>query len=126
MFSPIIKLLIVGTGGFLGAISRYLVNIIIARLFAPVFPFGTLLVNVTGSFMISFFFMYAMHKYLLDDHWRLFLVIGFLGSFTTFSSLTWETDMFLQNGKWIYATSNLFINLLLGLGAVRLAILLTK
>ncbi len=126
MFSPLIKLLIVGIGGFSGAVARYLVNLTVVRLFAPVFPFGTLLVNVTGSFLIAFFFMYAIHRYLLDDHWRLFMVVGFLGSFTTFSSLAWETDMFMQNENWLYAALNLFGNILLGLGAVKLAISLAR
>lgn len=104
-------------GGGLGCIGRYGINILAAALLPARFPFGTLIVNVIGSFLIGLFF--ALHKE-NDEQFRLFLITGFLGGFTTFSAFSYDT-LALVERSMIYALGNVLLNVLGSLGAVFLA-----
>jgi fluoride exporter len=95
-------LMLVGTGGFLGSIARYVVALMFAPL-APGFPFATLTVNILGSFLIGFLGELAVSTTLVSPEARLFLVTGFCGGFTTFSAYMFEHTALLREGQLFYA-----------------------
>ena len=78
--------LAISTAAILGANLRYLLSRLAAREFGAIFPYGTLIINVLGSFIVGFFIIWTSERVLLDSRWRLLVVVGFCGSFTTFSS----------------------------------------
>lgn len=116
----ILKLLIVGTGGFIGAVARYGLSGLVHRYFEGSFPYGTLFVNVVGCFVIGVLMSLVEDGHLFRPEWRLFLMIGLLGSFTTFSTLGFETLELLRDSDFRAASLNLAANVILGVGAVAL------
>ncbi len=120
------KLVLVGAGGFFGAISRYLVADWAAARLGSGFPYGTLFVNVAGSFLLALFLGLALERLLIAPPWRLFFAIGFLGSFTTFSTFAFETDMLFRDAQWHLAFLNVAANLLVSYLAVRLGVMLSR
>jgi CrcB protein len=111
------KYLIIGLGGFLGANLRYVVGGWAAEKWGASFPFGTLLINVTGSFVLGLFLAAVTGRLAIDPRWRLFFAIGFLGAYTTFSTYTYETMQLVLAGGWWPGLLNLVFSNLLGLGA---------
>ena len=112
-------ILLVGSGGFLGSVSRYLVGGWVHRLLgASVFPVGTLTVNVAGCLAIGFFAGLAEARQVLTPEGRLFLLLGFLGGFTTFSTFGYETFSLARGGEGVRALANVALHLFLGLAAV--------
>ena len=111
-----IKLLVIGFGGFLGSILRYVVGKSVDTKMNASFPWGTLTVNVIGSFTIGFVYMLAMRKVGITENWRLFLGAGFCGGFTTFSAFAWENvsllDQKLIGTSLIYIVSSIVIGML--------------
>ncbi len=85
------KYLCVMLGGALGAVSRFAMGTLIQRLYSVVFPLGTFFINVTGSFLIGLLMMLFLNRPGISANWRLFLVTGILGGYTTFSTFEWET-----------------------------------
>ncbi|MBL7852110.1 MAG: fluoride efflux transporter CrcB [Cyclobacteriaceae bacterium] len=118
-------LLIIGAGSFLGGIARYgLSQVIQARLLSS-FPYGTLTVNVIGCFFIGM--VYALtDRGNLAEGWRLFLVTGILGGFTTFSAFSHETVAMLRDGQTVEALAYVAGSVIVGLAATFLGISLTK
>ncbi|TDJ68209.1 MAG: fluoride efflux transporter CrcB [Planctomycetota bacterium] len=114
-----LNLLIVGLGGFLGAIARFGVSSFLAARPGPGFPFGTLLVNVLGCLAIGAL-MALLELEALSANLRLFLAVGLLGSFTTFSTFGYETIELLRDGAYQPALWNVAGSLVLGLCAVLL------
>lgn len=100
-----------------GANLRYLLSRIAARHLGPVFPYGTLLINIVGSFIVGFFIIWTTERVLIDPRWRLLVVIGFCGSFTTFSSYAFETMAYFEQGQWGLMAVNILSNNVLCLGA---------
>ena len=119
------KILLVGLGGFCGAVARYLVSGFMLKVSAA-FPWGTLVVNVLGSFLLGFLMALVTETLAISPNERLFLAIGFLGSFTTFSTFIYETNSLLEEGEFLLAGVNLFSSLLLGLFGLRLGIWLAR
>ena len=107
----------ISLGAIFGANARYILSRWVARLITPSFPLGTLLINVSGSFIVGFFMIWATERVLLDPRWRLLIVIGFCGAFTTFSSFAFETMAYFEQGQWLLMTENFATNNLLCLGA---------
>ena len=119
------KLFWIGLGGFLGANCRFLIGAWAdTRWGGSGLPAGTLLVNVAGSFLLGFVATLLTEKYLGAPAWRLFLAVGFLGSYTTFSTFSLETLRLLEDGSWQLAVFNATANLLLGLIGVTLGVAL--
>ena len=113
------NLLILGLGGSLGAISRYLLSEYIQNLFKPThFPYGTLAVNILGCFVLGVLTHTAGVKGLLDPQTRLFLMVGFVGAFTTFSTFSVESASLFQNGQNTAGMLNILGSNLLGLSFV--------
>ena len=105
----------IGVGGFLGANSRYLVVLWAARVWGADFPHGTLLVNVVGSFILALFLTLTTGKLTVSPEVRLLVAVGFLGSFTTFSSFSYEWYQLVAQGRWLAAGLDFFGNTVLGL-----------
>nr|Q3AUE0.1 RecName: Full=Fluoride-specific ion channel FluC [Chlorobium chlorochromatii CaD3] len=115
-------ILLVGVGGFLGSVARYLVALWMAPITA-VFPFATLTVNLLGSFLIGFISELALSTSLISPSTRIFLVTGFCGGFTTFSSYMIEHSALLRDGEHLYAALYLFGSLIGGFIALYLGII---
>ena len=105
--------LAISIAAILGANLRYLMSRAAAREFGPVFPFGTLIINVVGSVVVGAFVIWTTERVLVDPRWRLLVVVGFCGSFTTFSSYAFETMSFFEHGQWGLMLANIFGNNLL-------------
>ncbi|WP_018704200.1 fluoride efflux transporter CrcB [Anaeromusa acidaminophila] len=115
--SMALDLAIIAFGGGMGAVTRYLVTIWAAERFGSAFPYGTLLVNVAGSFIIGLFMTLFLERLELDPQWRLFISVGFLGGLTTFSSFSYETLRLVQEGAMSQAFANAGSNVILCLAS---------
>jgi CrcB protein len=109
--------LAISVAAILGANLRYVLSRVAAREFGPVFPYGTLLINILGSFIVGLFVIWTTERVLLDPRWRLLVVVGFCGSFTTFSSYAFESMSYFEQGQWALMLANVLGNNLLCLGA---------
>jgi fluoride exporter len=97
---PLVPYLAIALGGILGANARYLVSLLVAERLGTEFPYGTMLINVTGSLVIGFFLTLVTERLEVSPLWRLFFATGFLGAYTTFSSYTFETATLLREGAY--------------------------
>ncbi|MEM8884313.1 MAG: fluoride efflux transporter CrcB [Planctomycetota bacterium] len=120
------ELLIVGLAGALGAIVRYGVTGWMYELMGPRFPWGTLMVNVAGCFLLGVLMQVSLTSELVSPDWRLALGTGFLGAMTTFSTFSFETLREVERGAWGLAGANVAANLALGLPATWLGLLLAR
>lgn len=112
------RILLVGIGGAVGSVLRYLVGGWVQSVSGISFPFGTLAVNVTGCFVIGILSYLADVRGVLTPEMRVLLMIGVLGGFTTFSSFGNETMALFRDGETGFAFANIALSLILGLGAV--------
>jgi fluoride exporter len=112
------RTLVVGTGGFLGAAARYLLGGAVYRWLPASFPWATFVINVTGCFGIGFLAVLAEERMLLGPGARLFLMVGVLGGYTTFSTFGYETIALLRDGSLVAAALNVLGQVALGLLAV--------
>ncbi len=108
--------LAISVAAILGANLRYLLSRLAARELGSVFPYGTLFINVAGSIIVGFFLVWTTERVLVDPRWRLLVVIGFCGSFTTFSSYAFETMAYFEQGQWGLMLANILSNNILCLG----------
>jgi CrcB protein len=112
-----VRLVLICLGGALGTGLRYLVTGVAARGFGPAFPYGTLAVNVLGSFLIGLVQEIALTTLVPAPTVRLFLTVGVLGGFTTYSSFSYETVRLLEEGSWLRAGLNVGVTTVACLGA---------
>jgi len=117
------SILCVGAGSFIGGVLRYLVSVWTLKMLNPVFPYGTLAVNIVGCLSIGLLAGLAESRLTLPPDLRLFLIVGIVGGFTTFSAFAWETFSLARNAQGI-AVLNIALQLLLGFLAVWLGHLL--
>jgi fluoride exporter len=118
--------LLIGIGGFLGANARYLIGGWIAERYGTSFPYGTLVINVSGSFVIGFFLVLTTERILAHPNWRLFFAIGFLGAYTTFSTFSFETFALVQERSYLLALANIVGSVALGLIAVLIGMMAAR
>lgn len=114
----LLRIVIIGTGGFMGAVGRYALSGMAHRLFGDQFPYGTLFVNVLGCFLIGFVATITEERFLTHPNTRLFLSIGLIGAFTTFSTFGYETIELMRAGSHFAALANIVYSVLNGLAAV--------
>ena len=108
----------IALGAIVGASARYFLSVLIARDFASAFPYGTLLINITGSLILGFFLVFSTERALLDPKWRLLVAVGFCGSYTTFSSYAFESFALMERGQWLLSGLNIVGSNALCLAAV--------
>jgi fluoride exporter len=113
-----LALFLVGIGGFLGAISRYLLGLVVAHAVGTNWPYGTFVINVTGCFAVSFYLTLATERLSLREGWRLFFPVGFVGAYTTFSTYEYETLKLIERGAWGSALAYVALSTLVGFAAV--------
>ena len=113
------RLLLIGIGGFLGAVLRFLIGDTVQRLAGDsAFPYGTLVANMVGCFLIGLLTGLAINRGMLSPQLRLFLITGLLGSLTTYSTFLFETSNFLRNRELLLGLADIGVHLLLGLAMV--------
>jgi fluoride exporter len=118
--------LLISAGAVLGANARYWLATWAAQKWGVSFPFGTLIINLSGSLVLGFFMTLATERFMLDPRWRLLFAVGFLGAYTTFSTYTFESFSLMVNGQWLAGLSNLLGSSLLGVLAAGLGVFLGK
>lgn len=117
--------LLVGTGGFIGSVLRYLLQVFVEKGMSSTFPLGTLIANIAGSFLIGIVFALA-EKQIMSAEWRLFMSVGICGGFTTFSAFAFNNFNMIKEHTWNQLLLNVGGNLILGVFAVYLGIILVK
>lgn len=119
-------ILLVGAGGFIGSVARFLGSRYITENYLSSFPFGTMTVNITGCFLIGIFYGMSEKGALMNEEWRIFLTVGFCGGFTTFSSFASENLTLLRDGAFGYFLLYTGLSVFLGLAATFIGNALTK
>jgi fluoride exporter len=109
-----VQYLVISLGGILGANARYVLGTWIAQRYGTSFPYGTLVINVSGSLVIGLFLTLIAERFVLHPNWRLFFAVGFLGAYTTFSTFSYESVVLLQNGSWRLGLVNMVGSMVLG------------
>jgi len=108
----------IALGAVVGASARYFLSTFVARHYSTIFPYGTLLINITGSLILGFFLIYATERVLVDPRWRLLIAVGFCGSYTTFSSYAFESFALMEQSQWLLVALNILFSNALCLTAV--------
>ncbi len=119
-------LFIIAAGGGIGSTARFLVQKYSYEFYPHPFPFGTLLVNILGCFLIGIFYALAEKGNILSPEWRLLLTTGFCGGFTTFSTFALENVSLMKSGDFLYVGIYIAGSVIVGVLATYLGILLIK
>jgi CrcB protein len=114
----LLRYIFVLVGGGVGALARFIVGTAIVARLGGRFPYGTVFINLTGSFLIGFAMTFLTERSDLSPNWRFLLVVGFLGGYTTFSSFEWETLNLMKDGSRWLGFLNGFGSLIVGYAAV--------
>lgn len=109
------KLFLIGLAGFIGTLSRYWMSGVVAKRYGETFPWGTLLVNLVGCFLVGLLFYLLQERFLVNQTMRTVVLIGFLGGFTTFSSFGLQTFTLLQDGQFGLAALNVTASNVVGM-----------
>jgi len=113
----LLKYVVVGVGGFLGAIARYMLGAYIGSRYGVRFPYGTFVINVSGSFLVGFI-LTLLSRTTASPYWRYLIPIGFIGAYTTFSTFEYETLRAVQDGQAITGLLNVALSVIVGFAAV--------
>lgn len=116
----------VGIGGFLGAIARFWLGVYIGTRIGARFPYGTFVINVSGSFLIGLVLTVLAERSTLSANWRYLIPIGFIGAYTTFSTFEFETLRTMQDGQIAIGLLNIFGSVIVGFIAVWLGVITAK
>lgn len=118
--------IVVFAGGGIGSVARYMVATWIGQRWGRSFPFGTFIVNVSGSFLIGLLMTLMAERFLENPEWRLLIVVGGLGGYTTFSTFEYETGKLMADGELIYAALNIVLSVIAGFAALKLGDVIAK
>jgi len=118
--------LIIGLGGFLGSISRYWLSLTVDKTFFGAYPYGTFTVNIIGCFLLGLIYAFADREQLMTQEMRFFLATGFCGSFTTFSTFSYENQLLYQEGEWTTLITYIVLSVVLGILATIAGVALGK
>jgi fluoride exporter len=119
-------LLLIGTGGFLGSISRFLASRLVLNSFQSSFPYGTFLVNIVGCFLIGLIYSLSERGAILNPGWKMFLAVGFCGGFTTFSTFANENLLMLRDGDFFHFSIYTGLSIFLGIAATFAGVMIPK
>ena len=108
--------MLVGLGGAIGSVLRYLTSVLAAHCLGEQFPYGTLIVNLVGSFAIGLVHQVASDTLLIPDNLRLFLTTGIMGGLTTYSAFSYETSRLMETGAWTQAWLNIAVTTAVAIG----------
>lgn len=117
------KYVMVGIGGCLGAITRFWLGGLIYQKMGTRFPYGTFVINISGSFLIGLMLTLLTERTHLSANWRYLIPVGFIGAYTTFSTFEWETLGAIRDGQFLVAGLNLVLSVALGFVAVWLGVI---
>jgi CrcB protein len=118
--------IVVFVGGGIGSVARFAVATWVGQRWGRSFPLGTFVVNVMGSFLIGLLMTLMAERFLENPQWRLLLVVGGLGGYTTFSTFQYETGKLVADGELIYAALNIVLSVFLGFVALKLGEVIAK
>ena len=118
--------LIVALGSGIGGFLRYAISDFVYKYSPSLFPYGTLVVNIAGSFLLGFILFYLDAVKLISAEMRLFLTVGLCGGLTTFSTFSYETVKLIQDSEYLLASTNVLLNVFITLLAVLLAAFISK
>jgi CrcB protein len=122
----LLKYILIGTGGFIGSVLRYWTSVNAYKIFGEKFPYGTFIVNVFGCLLIGFIAEISENRFLISSEVRIFLMIGFLGGYTTFSTFGYETFSLLQDTDYLTAILNILLSVIVCIAAVWVGALIAK
>jgi len=115
-----VNYMVVFVGGGIGSVVRYILAVWIGQKWGRNFPLGTFMINVTGSFLIGFLMTLMAERFVENPQWRLLLVVGGLGGYTTFSTFQYETGKLVLDGELLYASLNVILSVVVGFIALKL------
>ena len=121
-----INFIVVFAGGGIGAAVRFALGTWIGQRWGRSFPLGTFVINVSGSFLIGLLMTLMAERFTENPAWRLLLVVGVLGGYTTFSSFEYETGKLVTDGEYMYATLNAVLSVIVGFAALKLGDMIAK
>jgi len=120
------KYWMVGIGGFIGAIARFWLGGYISNKLGTRFPYGTFVINCTGSFLIGFILTLIAERTHWSPNWRYLIPVGFIGAYTTFSTFEYETFRSMQDGEFLIASLNVGLSVIVGFISVWLGVITGK
>ena len=119
------RLILIAVFGAVGTLARYGIQALLQVRSVGTFPYGTLLVNLSGCFLLGLIGQLTLNRLVISPDWRTAIAAGFFGGYTTFSSFGWETAKMLEDGKWLpattYVAASVVVGLLLSIAGIRLA-----
>jgi fluoride exporter len=120
-----LRLLWIAIFGAIGTLARYGLQGVVQFRTGGVFPYGTLLINLTGCFFLGLLGQFTLNRMVISPDWRVAMTVGFFGGYTTFSSFGWETAKMLEDGEWlrasVYVGTSVVVGLILSVAGIRLA-----
>jgi fluoride exporter len=120
-----LKIFLIALFGAIGTLARYGLQGVVQIRMGGAFPYGTLLINLSGCFLLGFIGQLTLNRMLISSEMRMAISVGLLGGFTTFSSFGWETAKMLEGGEWLrastYVSASVVAGLLLSVAGIRLA-----
>ena len=119
------RLTLIAIFGAVGTLARYGLQGVVQIRTASTFPYGTLLINLSGCFLLGLIGQFTLNRMVISPDWRVAIAVGFFGGYTTFSSFGWETAKMLEDGEWArasaYVGASVVVGLLLSVAGIRLA-----
>ena len=119
------RLILIAVFGAVGTLARYGIQALLQVRSVGTFPYGTLLVNLSGCFLLGLIGQLTLNRLVISPDWRVAIAVGFFGGYTTFSSFGWETAKMLEDGEWLrasaYVGASVVAGLLLSVAGIRLA-----
>jgi fluoride exporter len=120
-----LRLLLIALFGAIGTLARYSLQGVVQIKMGTVFPYGTLLINLTGCFFLGLIGQLTLNRMIISPEWRVAIAVGFFGGYTTFSSFGWETAKMLEAGEWLragtYVASSVVLGLFLSVAGINVA-----
>jgi len=120
-----LRLLLIALFGAAGTLARYGLQGLVQVRIGSTFPYGTLLVNLSGCFLLGLIAQFTVNRMVISPDWRVAIAVGFFGGYTTFSSFGWETAKMMEDGEWVrasaYVTASVVAGLFLTSAGIRLA-----